>query len=59
MQGVLNNAVLSYKNLGGNPDDFGAAMKYQLEVSSGISGARMKAPVEVSPPQDELVTEQP
>jgi hypothetical protein len=59
MQGVLNNAVLSYKNLGGNPDDFGAAMKYQLEVSSGISGARMKAPVEVSPPQDTLVTEQP
>lgn len=37
IQQVLNSSVQAYKNIGGNPDDFGAAMKYQLDVSAGIS----------------------
>lgn len=37
VQTLLNAQVLAYQNLGGNPDDLGEALKYQLEVAAGIS----------------------
>ncbi len=42
VQQVLNSGVLSYQNIGGNPDDLGAALKYQLEVSAGISNLQVQ-----------------
>lgn len=54
---VLNSSALAYKNIGGNPDDLGAAMKYQLEVAAGISQAR-NTPVEpVAPAEPDTLLE--
>lgn len=40
VESVLNTSLLSYKNIGGNPADLGAALKYQLDVAAGITKAR-------------------
>lgn len=37
MNTLLNSNLLAYKNLGGNPEDIGAAIQYQLQVAAGIS----------------------